>query len=197
MHALVCTRCGKEAILDPFSPMAKVTAVIIVFPDTGLPQTAPRTACHQPPTIVQYSFCSLCLAHVLLEHEAESVPVDIRFCWRYAFPLKNSPALPGSRFQLLSQLSPPRSTAFHALDPKDPRPCDHDAAASTGGASDRWAAQGWQTRWGGVCSKGNMHIHARHKANECPVCTGKSVETRRQPPLCALGKEQTKSCRNR
>ena len=29
----------KEAIFDPFSPMVKVTAVITVFLDAGLPQT--------------------------------------------------------------------------------------------------------------------------------------------------------------
>ena len=28
--------CEKEAILDPFSPMATVTAITTVFPDTGL-----------------------------------------------------------------------------------------------------------------------------------------------------------------
>ena len=33
----VCTLCEKWATLDPFSQMAKVMAVTIVFPDTGLP----------------------------------------------------------------------------------------------------------------------------------------------------------------
>ena len=30
--------CEKYAIVDLFSPMAKVTALAAVFPDTGLPQ---------------------------------------------------------------------------------------------------------------------------------------------------------------
>ena len=34
----VPTLCEKQVILDPFSPLAKVTAATIVFPDLGLPQ---------------------------------------------------------------------------------------------------------------------------------------------------------------
>ena len=39
-HRVLCSHCAcavrNVAINDPFSPMAKVTAVITVFPDTGL-----------------------------------------------------------------------------------------------------------------------------------------------------------------
>ena len=35
--------CKKQANVDPFSPLAKVTAVTTVFPDTGLPQIPPQS----------------------------------------------------------------------------------------------------------------------------------------------------------
>ena len=49
---------------------------------------------HQPPTMVQYSFCGV-VSCPCLGYEAESVPVNVRFCWRHnpPFSLKHSPAL--------------------------------------------------------------------------------------------------------
>ena len=35
-HRALCPRCAKVGYFDPFSPMAKVTAVTTLFPDTGL-----------------------------------------------------------------------------------------------------------------------------------------------------------------
>ena len=56
------------------------------------PPTAPN---RQPPTIVRYCFCGL-LSCPCLDHEAESVPVNVRFCWRNEpssppLPFKDSP----------------------------------------------------------------------------------------------------------
>ena len=48
---------------------------------------------HQPPTVFQYRFCVL-VSCPCLAHEAESVPMNVRFCWRYkpfSLSLKNSP----------------------------------------------------------------------------------------------------------
>ena len=63
-------------------------------PPTPDPQP-PTPNRRQPPTIVQYCFCSF-LSCPCLDHEAESVPVKVRFCWCVErppfFPLKNSPA---------------------------------------------------------------------------------------------------------
>ena len=68
------------------------------------PPTANR---HQPPTIVQSCFCGV-VSCPCLGHEAESVPVNVRFCWRYEPPpppLKDSPAL---------CLGPPPCMRLHA-----------------------------------------------------------------------------------
>ena len=42
----------------------------------------PPTANRQPPTNVQLRFCGL-VSCPCLGHEAEGVPVNVRFCWRY------------------------------------------------------------------------------------------------------------------
>ena len=46
----------------------------------------PTANCRQPPTIVQYCFCGF-VSCPCLDHEAESVPVNVRFCWRTLFGL--------------------------------------------------------------------------------------------------------------
>ena len=48
-------------------------------PEDHQPPTANR---RQPPPIVQYGFCGL-VSCPCLAHEAESVPVNVRFCWCY------------------------------------------------------------------------------------------------------------------
>ena len=51
-------------------------------PPTANSRKPPTANRHQPPTIVQSCFCGL-VSCPYLDHEAESVPVNIRFCWRY------------------------------------------------------------------------------------------------------------------
>ena len=58
------------------------------------PPTANR---HQPPTIVQHRFCGV-VSCPCVAHEAESVPVNVRFCWRDEPP---PPFLLSSRTALL------------------------------------------------------------------------------------------------
>ena len=61
-------------------------------PPTAHCQPPPTANC-QPPTIVQYRFCGSVFCPCL-DHEAESVPVRVRFCWRYRrcfFSFKDSP----------------------------------------------------------------------------------------------------------
>ena len=67
-------------------------------PNRHQPPTAnrqpPTTNRGQPPPTVQYRFCGL-VSCPCLDHEAESVPVNVRFCWHckpFLFPLKDSPS---------------------------------------------------------------------------------------------------------
>ena len=63
-------------------------------PPTANHQPPPTANCRQPPTTVQYCFCGF-VSRPCLDHGAESVPVNVRFCWRYPFLFfsrKDSPA---------------------------------------------------------------------------------------------------------
>ena len=72
---------------------------------------------HQPPTIVQCCFLGL-VSCPCLDHEAESVPVNVRFCWRYKSsspPPQRQPALHCSAPLQQHPPSPPRPWAgLHA-----------------------------------------------------------------------------------
>ena len=51
-------------------------------PPTATNHQPPTANRRQPPNIVQYCFCGL-VACPHLDHKAEGVPVNARFCWRY------------------------------------------------------------------------------------------------------------------
>ena len=51
-------------------------------PPTANNNELPTANRRQPPTVVQYCFCRF-VSCPCLDHEAESVPVSVRFCWPY------------------------------------------------------------------------------------------------------------------
>ena len=61
-------------------------------PPAANPRQPPAANRRQPLAIVQYWFCGF-VCCPCLDHEAENVPVNVRFCWHHEpfFPVKDSP----------------------------------------------------------------------------------------------------------
>ena len=90
-------RTGEAGRVDRLPPGAFLKYPTFFFSLTTAvkhsPQGPPTANRHPPPTVVQYGFCGF-LSRPCLDHEAEGVPVNVRFCWRYAppppFPLRTA-----------------------------------------------------------------------------------------------------------
>ena len=73
--------CENQAILDPFSMMAKVTGVTTVFPDTGLPRflLSPKTQ-----TMSEHK---LCFTLTIQNAVSFSIQICCFALWTYAPPV--------------------------------------------------------------------------------------------------------------
>ena len=110
------------------------------------PPTANR---HQPPTILQHRFCGP-VSCPCLGHEAQHVPVDIRFCWRYEpffVPSRTGPRRAVLKERLLARgvtVAPPPPpvctlyAARGALSEGPGRSCEKEGPGGVG--------QGWPPR---------------------------------------------------